>query len=366
MIMRPICWFRRFAPANPGRVTCPCWVDLLREVKSDYEVDRQRTYLLGYSDGGFATIDALEFRTGMFAAGVPISGGAAAATTTVESIKDVPLWFFHGADDPVVDPLLSTGLAAAVQDAGGDAQVSLVPGGHNAGYEAAFDDPDTELFNWLLLQSIEPGTVPLAPSNTYIVRDEGTGSVPDGLGDIVKDAQFTTGIVRIGATYASDSHRIDRLVTKFDLPSSGSSETLASATLRIYVAGTQGVLAEPLSVFHSTDDGRLIAQASDYEDASYADTGLVVFDADAPGRQYYEVDVTHLVRADYGLDGNDPMSAFRLQADGIATDLGMSYFYALNTTGRFRQELVVSFVPEPSASLLALFAPAWLCVLRRR
>jgi predicted peptidase len=103
----------------------------------------------------------IEKNPGVFAAGVPISGGGFPDVSTVETLREVPLWFFHGVSDHVVSPDFSIHLANALEAAGGDVQLSLVPGSHNSGYQFAFRDEDKLFFPWLFSQSLpvpEPST----------------------------------------------------------------------------------------------------------------------------------------------------------------------------------------------------------------
>ena len=63
-------------------------------------VDKNRIYVTGYSMGGFGTFHLLAQEPKLFAAGVPVAGGGNPGTAS--SIKDVPVWVFHGAKDPTV------------------------------------------------------------------------------------------------------------------------------------------------------------------------------------------------------------------------------------------------------------------------
>jgi len=139
---------------------------LIQDFGSQYQVDTRRIYLTGFSNGGFATVDLIKQYPDLFAAGVPISGGGSPSSSTVDALKDVPFWFFHGANDSVVRPSSSSRLANALVAAGGDTQLTLVPGGgHNSGYEFAFRDSDNQFYPWLFNQSLpvpEPGTCFLA------------------------------------------------------------------------------------------------------------------------------------------------------------------------------------------------------------
>jgi predicted peptidase len=138
---------------------------LMDDLGSQYHIDPQRTYVTGFSNGGFATPTIIRQYPGLFAAGVPISGGGTRSAANVEALKNVPLWFFHGMSDSTVNPSNSINLANALQAAGGDTQLTLVPGGHNAGYEFAFRDAGNEFYPWLFSQSLpvpEPSSCLLA------------------------------------------------------------------------------------------------------------------------------------------------------------------------------------------------------------
>jgi fermentation-respiration switch protein FrsA (DUF1100 family) len=105
---------------------------------------------------------------GIFGAGVPISGGGFPDEGTVEALQDVPLWFFHGSGDGTVPPSWSSGLYDALVAAGSpDVHLSLVPGGHSAGYEFAFRDATNTFYPWLFSRTLsvpipEPDAASLA------------------------------------------------------------------------------------------------------------------------------------------------------------------------------------------------------------
>ena len=68
-------------------------------------VDRNRIYIGGDSNGGFMTMRMLMDYPDFFAAAFPICEAMADANITDEQIaflKDIPIWFTHAANDPVV------------------------------------------------------------------------------------------------------------------------------------------------------------------------------------------------------------------------------------------------------------------------
>ncbi len=130
---------------------------LLDDLLGRYDVDTNRLYLSGFSNGAFMIPNILRQYPDTYSAAISLSGGQTnPASSVVDALQDVPSWFFHGTADGVVDPQGSVDLAGAVQAAGGDAQLTLVPGGHNAGYEFAFRDANNEVYPWLFRQTAVP------------------------------------------------------------------------------------------------------------------------------------------------------------------------------------------------------------------
>lgn len=75
-----------------------------------FPIDARRIYLTGISDGGTGVWDALKAWPECFAAGVPMSGMTEVAG--LASIRDVPEWIFHGAQDNDTD--VETGYGGAM------------------------------------------------------------------------------------------------------------------------------------------------------------------------------------------------------------------------------------------------------------
>ncbi len=71
-------------------------------ITTNPSVDKQRIYLMGMSMGGFGTWDWITRQPELFAAAIPICGGADEAS--LENVKTLPIWVFHGSNDNVVLP----------------------------------------------------------------------------------------------------------------------------------------------------------------------------------------------------------------------------------------------------------------------
>lgn len=76
-------------------------------VKNNSDIDTDRIYIGGCSNGGFMTMNMLFNYPDYFAAAVPICEAypdAAITDEMLESIKDIPIWMIAAATDTTVDP----------------------------------------------------------------------------------------------------------------------------------------------------------------------------------------------------------------------------------------------------------------------
>jgi predicted peptidase len=122
---------------------------LVESVAAEFPVDSGRIYVTGLSMGGYGTWHLLARRPDLFAAGVPICGGGNPADA--ESLKEIPIWAFHGDQDAAVPLSKSQEMVTAIQKAGGkQVQLTVYPGvGHNS-WSPTYDNPD--VYQWLLGQ----------------------------------------------------------------------------------------------------------------------------------------------------------------------------------------------------------------------
>jgi predicted esterase len=64
----------------------------------------------------------------------------------VEILKDIPVWAFHGADDPTVPVGESQRMVDALRSAGGQAKFTVYPGvGHDSWTETYYNP---KLYEW--------------------------------------------------------------------------------------------------------------------------------------------------------------------------------------------------------------------------
>ena len=131
------------------------WFDLWETLKRFADAildmdfcDDRRVYAVGMSMGGYAV-----WQLGMslpyhFAAIVPICGGG--MYWNAERLRDVPVWAFHGEDDPLVFKEESIRMTEAVNACGGNARLTLIPDCGHESWREAFARRD--LFMWMLSQ----------------------------------------------------------------------------------------------------------------------------------------------------------------------------------------------------------------------
>ena len=119
---------------------------LLDEILSTYRVDPDRVYLTGLSMGGFGTWYMAYQYPERFAAIAPVCG--AGIPSSIERLKDLPIWVFHGDKDPIIPVHESEILVERIQAAGGNIRFTRYPDvGHDSWVKAYGSD---ELYAWFL------------------------------------------------------------------------------------------------------------------------------------------------------------------------------------------------------------------------
>ncbi len=141
----------------------------LERTMKEYRIDPDRVYLTGLSMGGNGTWYLANRYASKFAAIAPICGWimwdnpwtsrfeTVLPRTTLEpsktyaaSVRDLPVWIFHGEEDPAVPVMYSRNAFAALQAAGVNVKYTELPGiGHNS-WDAAYGS--TMFTTWLFSQ----------------------------------------------------------------------------------------------------------------------------------------------------------------------------------------------------------------------
>ena len=125
---------------------------VLEQVLADYRVDQKRIYVTGLSMGGEATYRFALHRPDTFAAVAPLAAFLN-SPPSMESIKDLPVWAIHGADDTVVSLSAAQRPVDALEQAGGNVQFTVLEGHDHDVWTDTYSDP---LFYGWLLQHQKP------------------------------------------------------------------------------------------------------------------------------------------------------------------------------------------------------------------
>ncbi len=123
-------------------------IELIHKLVKTMPVDSDRIYITGLSMGGYGTYDAIERYPNLFAAAVPVCG--AGDTSKATSIKHLPIWIYHGAEDPAVNPKYSLQMLEALTRAGAHPGFTQLPETGHFSWLAAYSD--ALMMEWLFRQ----------------------------------------------------------------------------------------------------------------------------------------------------------------------------------------------------------------------
>ncbi|HEV7281895.1 MAG TPA: PHB depolymerase family esterase [Pirellulaceae bacterium] len=121
---------------------------LIDQMVEEKPIDADRIYITGLSMGGYGTWDAITRYPDLFAAAAPICGGG--DPQHAKTIKDIPIWCFHGDQDQAVKVERSRAMIAAIKEAGGEPKYTEYPGVAHDSWTRTYADDD--FFAWLFAQ----------------------------------------------------------------------------------------------------------------------------------------------------------------------------------------------------------------------
>ena len=124
-------------------------VGILNTMSELYPIDPARIYLTGLSMGGYGSWDLAERMPERFAALVPICGGGDEAQAG--RLAGLPIWAWHGDEDPAVPVERSRRMIAAIKAAGGTPRYSELKGVGHDSWHAAYTGADSVL-PWMFEQ----------------------------------------------------------------------------------------------------------------------------------------------------------------------------------------------------------------------
>ncbi|MHC1770606.1 MAG: alpha/beta hydrolase-fold protein [Flexilinea sp.] len=128
-------------------------MDCIDQISDIYDPDDSKISLTGISMGAYGVWELAITYPSRFSALAPICGGGMAWRSNM--LKNIPVWAFHGQIDEIVDVRCSVEMVNAVNQAGGNAKLTVYESiGHDS-WNSAYNDPN--LIKWLIQQSRKTG-----------------------------------------------------------------------------------------------------------------------------------------------------------------------------------------------------------------
>lgn len=131
-------------PSKTGAIV----IELIKDLIIRFPVDTDRIYITGLSSGGHGTFDLIMRYPNTFAAAVPVCGSS--DISKAADIAHIPMWIFHGAEDPSVNPEYSRKMVDALAKVGAYPGYTQYPAKGHFCWLAAYSDP--LMMNWLFSQ----------------------------------------------------------------------------------------------------------------------------------------------------------------------------------------------------------------------
>jgi poly(3-hydroxybutyrate) depolymerase/PKD repeat protein len=133
---------------------------IVQHIEAKYNIDANRRYITGLSAGGMGTWATIITYPTFYAAAVPICGNA--DNSQAAKLINMPIWDFHGADDPTVNVGGSDSIIAAIRAAGGKPIYTRYATTGHASWVPAYNNPKT--VPWVMAQRLG-----VAPTNSPLL-----------------------------------------------------------------------------------------------------------------------------------------------------------------------------------------------------
>ncbi len=177
----------------------------IEDLKTRYRVDRTRIYLTGLSMGGFGVYDLAQRQPSRYAAIAPISAAPqvdAANSAAAPLLRDLPIWAFHGANDPLYSVSALQSYLDLIRAVGGNPTVTIYttsPGNAHDSWIPAY--ANDALYTWLLTHSASPASVATPPQAAAVTEGDPTTFTVTAAGRWPFTYQWTkNGVAIPGAT----------------------------------------------------------------------------------------------------------------------------------------------------------------------
>lgn len=121
-------------------------VELVQNTLTSENIDKKRVYIAGLSMGGMGTFEAVYRFPELFAAAVPICGGADVEAYD-KRVSKIPFRVFHGNKDDVVKPVHSQEIVKKLKVLNTSVEYIEYPDANHNSWDSAFAEPD--FLSWL-------------------------------------------------------------------------------------------------------------------------------------------------------------------------------------------------------------------------
>ena len=230
--------------------------DLIRLVRlavKKYNIDPNRIYIHGLSNGGIAVYNAIKRAPWLFAAALPMSAPSESGIINsgmLPEVAHIPVWTFQGGRDLAPTPQRTEGYVRKFREAGADVRYSLYENLGHGTWNTAYKEPD--FFSWM--RSKSKARIHVFYGNTSICGTTGQGvklGLADGFlayqwerdGAIISGATGHDYTATLPGVYRARFSRISRS------PGSGQWEKW-SAPVTISGNGTAQPVIVPLTTTH--------------------------------------------------------------------------------------------------------------------
>ncbi len=148
-------------------------IRLLRLVIKKYNVDEDRVYIEGLSNGAHGVFEALKRAPWLFASATAMSvidDGFVNDQGVAHTIAHIPMWIFQGGQDINPYPSKTRRYIQQFRSVGATVRYTLYPELGHGTWNKAFTEPD--FFSWMLKQN--KSTIHTFEGATFICSDKGT------------------------------------------------------------------------------------------------------------------------------------------------------------------------------------------------
>ena len=129
-------------------------IKLVRLVAKKYNIDPNRIYIHGLSNGGIATYNVVKRAPWLFAAALPMSAPTESGIISqglLPAVAHIPIWTFQGGQDIDPTPARTESYVRAFRNAGAEVRYSLYPSLGHGTWNTAYAEP--EFFSWMRSKS---------------------------------------------------------------------------------------------------------------------------------------------------------------------------------------------------------------------